>query len=406
MKKKKHIGFRAVLVIILLIIVGAIALDDLITDIIWYREMGYLSVFLTELRVKFMLGIPMFIVVMLISMLMLKALKASFLKKSGMELPDKESKKRVRVIGTVLSGAFSLFLTLMTISTLWFEILQYLNSVDFGIDDPLFSKDISFYIFKLDFLDGLASNAIAIIVSIAIMITLYYIFLAGFSKSPQVEVYEDAESAREAGEDEGVDDLNDRLKKMFGAHVDIPGSGARKAARGKGKALLDVASKEIIILGVLFFLGIAATFYLRQFSLLYGTGGVSYGAGFADVTVTLNVYRAMIALSIAAAIALVIAIKKRSVKLGLLFPALMIIVSIVSQGAAAAVQNLVVSPDELNKESPYIANTIKYTRLAYNLQDIRVEDFTAEGDIDKTDVLNNMETFSNIRINDFDPAEQ
>ncbi len=406
MKKKKHIGFRAVLVIILLIIVGAIALDDLITDIIWYREMGYLSVFLTELRVKFMLGIPMFIVVMLISMLMLKALKASFLKKSGMELPDKESKKRVRVIGTVLSGAFSLFLTLMTISTLWFEILQYLNSVDFGIDDPLFSKDISFYIFKLDFLDGLASNAIAIIVSIAIMITLYYIFLAGFSKSPQVEVYEDAESAREAGEDEGVDDLNDRLKKMFGAHVDIPGSGARKAARGKGKALLDVASKEIIILGVLFFLGIAATFYLRQFSLLYGPGGVSYGAGFADVTVTLNVYRAMIALSIAAAIALVIAIKKRSVKLGLLFPALMIIVSIVSQGAAAAVQNLVVSPDELNKESPYIANTIKYTRLAYNLQDIRVEDFTAEGDIDKTDVLNNMETFSNIRINDFDPAEQ
>ena len=406
MKKKKHIGFRAVLVIILLIIVGAIALDDLITDIIWYREMGYLSVFLTELRVKFMLGIPMFIVVMLVSMLMLKALKASFLKKSGMELPDKESKKRVRVIGTVLSGAFSLFLTLMTISTLWFEILQYLNSVDFGIDDPLFSKDISFYIFKLDFLDGLASNAIAIIVSIAIMITLYYIFLAGFSKSPQVEVYEDAESAREAGEDDGVDDLNDRLKKMFGAHVDIPGAGARKAARGKGKALLDVASKEIIILGVLFFLGIAATFYLRQFSLLYGPGGVSYGAGFADVTVTLNVYRAMIALSIAAAIALVIAIKKRSIKLGLLFPALMIIVSIVSQGAAAAVQNLVVSPDELNKESPYIANTIKYTRLAYNLQDIRVEDFTAEGDIDKTDVLNNMETFSNIRINDFDPAEQ
>ncbi|MBQ4370979.1 MAG: UPF0182 family protein [Firmicutes bacterium] len=406
MKKKKHIGFRAVLVIILLIIVGAIALDDLITDIIWYREMGYLSVFLTELRVKFMLGVPMFVVVMLVSMLMLKALKASFLKKSGMELPDKESKKRVRVIGTVLSGAFSLFLTLMTISTLWFEILQYLNSVDFGIDDPLFSKDISFYIFKLDFLDGLASNAIAIIVSIAIMITLYYIFLAGFSKSPQVEVYEDAESAREAGEDDGVDDLNDRLKKMFGAHVDIPGAGARKAARGKGKALLDVASKEIIILGVLFFLGIAATFYLRQFSLLYGPGGVSYGAGFADVTVTLNVYRAMIALSIAAAIALVIAIKKRSIKLGLLFPALMIIVSIVSQGAAAAVQNLVVSPDELNKESPYIANTIKYTRLAYNLQDIRVEDFTAEGDIDKTDVLNNMETFSNIRINDFDPAEQ
>ncbi|MBQ2059163.1 MAG: UPF0182 family protein, partial [Firmicutes bacterium] len=365
-----------------------------------------LSVFLTELRVKFMLGVPMFVVVMLVSMLMLKALKASFLKKSGMELPDKESKKRVRVIGTVLSGAFSLFLTLMTISTLWFEILQYLNSVDFGIDDPLFSKDISFYIFKLDFLDGLASNAIAIIVSIAIMITLYYIFLAGFSKNPQVEVYEDAESAREAGEDDGVDDLNDRLKKMFGAHVDIPGSGARKAARGKGKALLDVASKEIIILGVLFFLGIAATFYLRQFSLLYGPGGVSYGAGFADVTVTLNVYRAMIALSIAAAIALVIAIKKRSIKLGLLFPALMIIVSIVSQGAAAAVQNLVVSPDELNKESPYIANTIKYTRLAYNLQDIRVEDFTAEGDIDKTDVLNNMETFSNIRINDFDPAEQ
>ena len=412
-KKKKGTTLRVIILIIMLLIVAVLALNDLITDIIWYREMGYLSVFLTELRVKLELGIPMFIAVMLISMIMLKALKSSFLKKSGMEIPDKESKKRVRNIGAALAGAFSLFLTLSTISQLWFQILQFLNSVDFGIEDPLFSKDISFYIFKLAFLDGLASNAIAIIISIAIMISLYYILLAGFAKkpeTPQAEVYEDMASARSAAEDDDVDGLNERLKKMFGAHVDIPGSGARKAQRDeiktKGRALLDVAAKEIMILGVLFFLGIAAVFYLRRFALLYDASGVSYGAGFADITVTLNVYRAMIFLSIAAAVCLVIAVKKRSLKIGLLFPALMIIVSIVSQGAAAAVQNLVVSPDELNKESPYIANTIKYTRLAYNLQDIRVEDFTAEGEIDKVDVLNNMETFSNIRINDFEPAEQ
>ena len=96
MKKKKSRSLRVILIVLLLLIAAVLALNELITDIIWYLEMGYLSVFLTELRVKLELGIPMFIAVMLVSMLLLKALKSSFLKKSGMEIPDKESKKRVR----------------------------------------------------------------------------------------------------------------------------------------------------------------------------------------------------------------------------------------------------------------------------------------------------------------------
>ena len=74
--------------------------------------------------------------------------------------------------------------------------------------------------------------------------------------------------------------------------------------------------------------------------------------------------------------------------------------------AGTAVQNLIVAPDEINKERTYLQNNIDYTRMAYDLQGISVRDFVPENDLSVTDVLNNMGTFSNIRINDFEPAQQ
>jgi uncharacterized membrane protein (UPF0182 family) len=94
---------------------------------------------------------------------------------------------------------------------------------------------------------------------------------------------------------------------------------------------------------------VGTNFFLRQYSLLYSHTGVLYGAGFTDINVTLWVYRAMIVLSVIAAIGFALGIKRRKFKMVLTVPVIMIILGALGTGAAILVQNLVVSPDDINK---------------------------------------------------------
>ena len=44
----------------------------------------------------------------------------------------------------------------------------------------------------------------------------------------------------------------------------------------------------------------------------------------------------------------------------------MIIIGILGFGVSTAVQNFVVSPDEINKESKYLKRNIEFTQYAYD----------------------------------------
>ena len=83
----------------------------------------------------------------------------------------------------------------------------------------------------------------------------------------------------------------------------------------------------------------------------------------------------------------------------------MLIVALAGTGIAAIVQNLVVSPDELNKETPYLQRNIKYTQNAYDLKNVQVKKFAADENLTSDDIKNNSQTISNIRINDYDPVK-
>ena len=84
----------------------------------------------------------------------------------------------------------------------------------------------------------------------------------------------------------------------------------------------------------------------------------------------------------------------------------MIAVGLVGSGASLLVQYAIVSPDELNKESEYLQRNIEYTQYAYQLDDVITTDFAADNTLDAADLVENTETISNIRINDFVPTQQ
>lgn len=368
-----------VLAVLLVLFIVVLALSGFLTDLIWFKEVGYTSVFLTELFTKLKIGVPAFVLFTALGFVALTALKRNFLKKNDFTISE-NNKSKVKKALFATAAALGLFISAVLIGNLWFEILEFANAQDFGVADPLFHNDVGFYMFKYDFLVGLADSAIAIVLAFVAATVVMYGLLAGFSDS---------------AEDEEVHPVRDinffRSTESFGI---------------KAKAILSVALNEMLVLGVLFFLFVAFRLYLVQFNVLYDSTGLFYGAGFTEINVSLVVYRILIVLSIVSAIMLVIAAKKKKLLLAAVVPAAMLLVAVLGGGAESLVQNVIVDPDELSKERTYMERNIEYTRLAYDLSDVQVKEFVPENNLTKLQVLDNMETFSNIRINDFEPSQQ
>lgn len=393
-KKKKFLGiFLAVLAIIAIAFVG---LTYFFTDWLWFSELGYVSVFFKELLTKLSFGVPVFLVVTAICYAYLIVMKKGYYKEVG-GYDQAFTEKRLNLVTLVISAAFGLIAAVLFANNLWFQLLQFINSTDFNIADPIFGYDVSFYIFRLDFLATVNRLLIFILLGFVAANFLYYFVLLSLRKpdfldGPQV-AYE--EPKRE-----------NPMESIFGQFFDMGGS-QRRSNFNKDtlNRLLSIAGKQLKVIGVLFFLMLASNFFIQQFTLLYNSSsGVVYGAGFTDITVKLWVYRILIALSLLSAALFVIAVNKRKLKTFLLIPALMIGVQVIGWGGSLLVQNLVVSPDEISKESPYLENNIKFTRYAYDLQDIDIKQFSATNDLTAEDINNNEETISNIRINDYEPA--
>ena len=107
-----------------------------------------------------------------------------------------------------------------------------------------------------------------------------------------------------------------------------------------------------------------------------------------------------------AAIMFVLNMKKKAYKKILTVPVIMIAVGLLGTGAGMLIQNFIVSPDELNKEKEYLERNIEFTQYAYQLEDVTTTSFAADNTLTGSDIAENSETISNIRINDFDPAQQ
>ncbi|WP_209010502.1 UPF0182 family protein [Clostridium aminobutyricum] len=423
MKKKRKSPI--IILIVLIVLVGLfLSLIGFITDFLWFKELDYVSVFFTQLFTQLKIGIPAFVVITILADLYLRVLKRGYFKK--VESSDVANEKLIGRIGWGMSAIFGALISYAVAGTLWFQILQYSHSTKFNITDPLFSKDLSFYIFKFDFMNALNSMALGIIIAFAVLTILYYMVLLSLRK-PQIfekeepfgsdgqSDYDEHDNVRRGNFGQNAGNFGGPFGDIFGKVFDAMGGsgGFTKPNRSKKQfdnenfnQLMHIASKQIIILGVLFFLMIGVNFFLRQFTLLFSqtVGGAVYGAGFTDVNVTLWLYRLLMVLSVIAAIAFAMGILKKKYRVILTVPAIMIIIGLIGGGAATLVQNLVVSPDEINKESEYLQSNIKYTQMAYDLSNVQVKTFPASNTLSKEDILNNMDTISNIRINDYTPA--
>lgn len=395
--RSRHIA----LLIIVLVVICFVALVNFFTDLLWFKELGYVSVFLKQLLTQLEFGLPAFLLITVICWFYLSAIKKNYYRKIGacdMSRPE----KHINRLALAISALFGIFSAVLIADRLWFQILQFIHSTDFSIADPIFGRDVSFYIFKLEFLSRVNGLLIYIVIGFAAVNLIFYLALLALRR-PESRLRVEEEDFAQYQQREHPYGM---FGELFGlGKGQTPPRPAGLPDRSMFSRLVGIAGLQLKVLGVLFFLMIGLHFFLKQFTLLYaGSSGVVYGAGFSDINVTLWVYRLLIALSLIGAVLFVLGLQQRSLKRVLLAPALMVGVIILGSVASLAVQSLIVTPDAINKEYHYLQNNIEFTRYAYDLQDIRVEDYDVHYGLGVEDIHNNMETISNIRINDYEPA--
>ena len=420
-KKKRKLGLKGGIIVVLLIVLLFVMLIGFITDFLWFKELDYVSVFFTKLFTQLKIGIPVFVIVTFLAYVYLKFLKRGYFKKVTSN--EETNHGRLNLISWGLAAVYGAVATYFAVTKLWFQFLQFANSSKFDIADPLFDNDISFYVFKLGFIESANELLIFLLIAFAALTLIYYsvllamrtpqIFEQAAPEEPEEEPDEDRYDGSgfgQGGFSQGFGNVNDMFGK-FADQFNKKGAFNKKPKAKKQfdddnfKMLISIAEKQLIIVGVLFFIMIGVYFFLKQYSLLFGSTGAVYGAGFTDVNITLWIYRAVMVLAVVAAVGFAIGINKRKLKPAIITPIIMVVIFLGGTGAAILAQNLIVTPDEINKESKYLERNIEYTQYAYDLGNVDMKSFAATEDLTSEDIANNDETISNIRINDYAPTK-
>ena len=380
-KGKGNIFIALVVFIAIAVISSFGSIISFLANYQWFGELGYIGTFLTKIKTQLFVGIPLFIIVFIVFYFYASRLKSKYYEETGV-IPDDKTKKNFSIGLKLGSALISFFFTFTVVSNLWFEILQFLNSTSFNYADPIFNNDVSFYVFKLPLITSLLNTAITIIFALIVVTVLYNILVMG------------TKQVKKQKEDEKVIDFEDMRRK---GQINF---------EGIDKNMITNIIKQISIFGFILMILIGINLWLRAYGLLYSERGAVFGAGYTDVLIDLNVYRITAVLAVAGSLAFLFGARKRKLKTALLFPALIIIVSIIGTIAGGLVESFIVEPDQISKEAQYIQNNIRSTRKAFKLSEIEEIDFPIDYELDSEDIRNNPEIIRNIRINDYRPIKQ
>ena len=246
----------------------------------------------------------------------------------------------------------------------WPKVLQYFHPTLFNSTEPLFGRDISFYIFSLPFWELLEFWLMGLCLYGFVAVTLTYL-LSGNSLS------------------QGI----------------FPGFSPQQ-------------QRHLYGMGGLLMVVVALSYWQSRYELVYSSRGVSYGASYTDVTAQLPAYTILSILAVAIAYYLIwrtLFWKPKSQYRPLVFYGLAVyLVMVVAANVVlpVVVQYLIVQPNELQREQPYIQRTIALTRQAFDLEAIDARTFNPQGMLTEADIQKNDLTIRNIRLWDQQPLLQ
>ncbi|GGM84232.1 UPF0182 protein [Thermopolyspora flexuosa] len=334
---------RPRLLLPVLIALGAIVLlfyifTGIYTDYLWYESVNYTTVFSTVVWTQVLLfAVGALLMVGIVGGNMLLAYRirprfgiGMFGSASGADRYRMAVDPHRKVIFLIGMGLLALFAGSSTAGQ-WRTWLPFFNRTPFGVRDPQFDLDVSFFMFTLPFIRMLLNFLFtAVILSIIAAAIVHYLY-GGF-----------------------------RLGQPGGVH-------ATRGARAHLSALLGV-----------FVLLKAVAYWVDRYDLAFSERGFVHGPSYTDVNAVLpaKTILAIIAL-LCAALFFAGVVRPGGMLPGVAFGLLVLSAVLIGGVYPALVEQFQVKPNQQAMEAPYIQRNIEATRKAYGVEDAQVEEYNA-----------------------------
>ena len=346
-----------VIAVLFLLITSARGIARFYTDYLWFSELGFDEVLRASISTKFAMStifIVLFFVLVLANLLVADRLAPPF-RPMGPE--DEIVARYQEAVGPhagkvrlAVAGLFALIAG-SGAGSQWRNWLLFRNGVDFGVDDPVFGRDVSFYVFQLPFLSYIVDWFFVAFVLVLVLSAVAHYLNGGIRLQAPLQ----------------------RVTPQVKAHLSV--------------------------LFGLVFLAKAAGYWVQRFELNFSTRGVVDGAGYTDINAQLPALSLLMWIMVAAFLLFIVNIWRR----GWALPVIALMVwAIVALSAGvlypAFIQKFRVEPNEPTREREYIARNIEATRAAMGLTDVEERDFEGTTNLDASALVENAETIRNVRL--------
>jgi uncharacterized membrane protein (UPF0182 family) len=332
------------------------------TDALWFSSVGLHSVWqsLFEIKVGLMLTFCVIFAALLLGSLLVAERLAP--KGEAANAEDDFVKRYQEVIGPYsrwIRAAVVIILSLIVGSQAlgqWQNWIFFKNGVNFGTKDPVWHKDIGFFVFRLPFENFLVHWALVALIVIFLVTVLSHYLNGGIR----------------------VQGPRPRVRPAVKAHISV-------------------------ILGLMA-LAKAVGYYLQRYNLDNSTDGYVQGPGYTDIHARLPALQLLILVSLAAFLLLIFNIRRQGWALPVLGVGMWFLVALTA-GAIypAAVQAFKVNPAQNTLERPYIQRNISATRSAFGLDNIQNVSFPASQTLTANQLNAHSDTLNNVRL--WDPTQ-
>ena len=349
--------------LVALLIAGGIlvSISTFYADLLWFRSVGYQSVWQTTLFTKaslfIVVGLITALVVLLNVMIAYRnrpiyapmAVEADNLERYRTQI---EPRKKLFALGIF---AFIFYVGGSSATPLWSTWLQFRNATEFGVKDPQYGLDISFFAFKLPMYQSIIGWATStLIFGLIAAVIVHYLYSA----------------------------------------IRLPQPGQKLSTTGAAQVQLSVLLGLIVLTK-------AGSYWLDRYALTLKDGRLITGLTYTDVNAVLPAKAILAAIAVICSILFFANIIRRSWSLPVAGVGLLLVSSLVIQTAyPAIIQQFQVKPSESNKEAPYIQRNIEATRAAYDIADVEIKDYNATLNASAGQLTNDANTISNIRLMD------
>ena len=331
-------------------------------DWMWFDAVGYLGIFQKSLLAK----VGMWVGGLLLAILFLgvnitvamreEAINVQRLSTLVSDLGLAPAQLQTLIRGIVgIAVALPALLFAGIAASQWLNLLSYLEREPFGQVEPIFGRDIGFYVFELPML-SFGSDLLSLLLMSALMVVgAYYV-----------------------------------ARDVF-INQDVP-------------SVSEGARRHLLVLGGLLFLLFGVDWWLGRFEMLFSSSGVVWGVSYTDVNARIPGNWIMAGCSVLVSVALLVATMQRSWRLPTVGLGLYAIARVLVAGVwPDIVQDYFVKPNELELEREFLVHNIAYTNQAYALDRVEAKPFEAEAGLTMTDIAANPLTIENVRVWDARP---